>query len=496
MSHYGRLLKSVSIYGAGNILLRLVGFITVPIFTRIFSPADYGIIESIGAFISVLSVLGMLGLDSATQRSFFDYSPDQKKERREILSTTFWTLFIWCASLGIWGVLAREQLAQFLYQDSSLGILLALAIAGMPVSVLMAFFQSVLNLLQQPFRYVFVSIIWSVLIVGGSVYLAAVLKLGLFGYYLGVLFGGVISMLVSFWFTRQEFRWSFRFSHLRVMLAYSLPLVPTAAFAWIVQSADRFFLLRYASAADVGYYSLASRLASLLLLVTTAFGTAWSPFFLDLYNRAPHEEPAVRARTLNYLTVALAFCAMALSIYSREAILLIASPSFLIAYRIVGLLAGGVVLLGMMIIIMTGITLSRQTKYFFWGTLLSAAVNTALNFILIPPFAMYGAAIATLLSYACLLLFYLYMAQKLSPAPYKYKKLLIVLMPAVFLTTIGTFVYFDSILLSLILKTMLILAYPVMIWLFGGLTLEEVRLAAAWLASQASKLRGGESESA
>jgi O-antigen/teichoic acid export membrane protein len=489
MSHFGRLFKSVSIYGVGNILLRLFGFITIPVFTRIFSPSDYGIMEAIGSFTAALGVFAMLSLDSANQRSFFDYSPNQQKERTDVLSTTFWTLLVWCTFISVSGVLANRLLGNVLFQDSSFNILLVIAILGIPVTKLMSYFQSILNLWRQPARYVMISIFYSILTVGASIYLAAVLHLGLLGYYLGILIGGFIALGLSFWFVRSGFRFTFSFRELRVMLAYSLPLVPTAAFTWIVQSADRFFLLRYATTADVGWYSLGVRLSSLLTLITAAFGIAWAPFILDLHNRDPENEPVVRARTFNYLTAVLAFCALVLSIFAREALIIIASPAFVVAYQVVGLLAGGIVLIGLNAIVMTGISLSRQTKYFFWGTLVSAFVNTVLNFILIPPLAMHGAALATFFSYATLFIFYLVVAQKLSPAPYKYKKLSVIFLVTAVLIAIGTFINYDSIFASLIVKSMLIIIYPILIWLLGGLSFEEVKSLSMWVLDQLRNIR-------
>lgn len=494
MSHFGRLFKSVSIYGVGNILLRLFGFITIPVFTRVFSPSDYGIMESISAFTAALGVFAMLSLDSANQRSFFDYSPDQQKERTVVLSTTFWTLLVLCTIISVGGVLANRFLGNILFQDSSFNILLVIAILGIPVTKLISYFQSILNLWHKPTQYVMISLIYSILTVGASIYLVAFLHMGLLGYYLGLLAGGIIALGLSFWFVRNGFRITYSFRELRVMLAYSLPLVPTAAFTWIMQSADRFFLLRYATTADVGWYSLGVKLSSILTLLTAAFAIAWAPFVLDLHNRSPEKEPDVRARTLNYLTAVLAFCALVLSIFAREALIVIASPEFLVAYQVVGLLAGGIVLIGLNAIVMTGISLSRQTKYFFWGTLVSAFVNTVLNFILIPPLAMHGAALATFLSYASLFIFYLVVAQKLSPAPYKYKKLTIILVVTAVLIAIGTFVNIDSIFASLAVKSMLILIYPILIWLLGGLSLEEISSLSIWVVDQIKKLRKGQNE--
>jgi O-antigen/teichoic acid export membrane protein len=55
---------------------------------------------------------------------------------------------------------------------------------------------------------------------------------------------------------------------------------------------------------------------------------------------------------------------------------------------------------------MTAISLARQTKYFAYYAVYTSALNIALNFLLIPPFGMVGAAAATFVTYAVLAVLY------------------------------------------------------------------------------------------
>jgi O-antigen/teichoic acid export membrane protein len=82
------------IYGAGGVGLQLLGFVSVPVLTRVFSRAEYGVIETIATMSLVIGVFAYLGLDSASQRSFFDYSDTDASERSRVLSTALWTLVL------------------------------------------------------------------------------------------------------------------------------------------------------------------------------------------------------------------------------------------------------------------------------------------------------------------------------------------------------------------------------------------------------------------
>ena len=83
--------KDSLIYGLGNAVLRILALITAPIFTRIFVPAEYGVISLIASVISFLSLFLIFGMDNAIFVSYYQY----KKERKVVISSAFWFLFFW-----------------------------------------------------------------------------------------------------------------------------------------------------------------------------------------------------------------------------------------------------------------------------------------------------------------------------------------------------------------------------------------------------------------
>src|SRR5689334_11808469 len=59
------------IYGVGAIAAKGIVFFLLPVYTRIFSPADYGVIEMLTVIASLLSALLVMGMDSAQSFYFF-----------------------------------------------------------------------------------------------------------------------------------------------------------------------------------------------------------------------------------------------------------------------------------------------------------------------------------------------------------------------------------------------------------------------------------------
>ena len=71
MSRLKQLGKDSVIYGIGGILAKAVSFLLLPVYTRIFSPDEYGTIEMLTVICSFLSSILVLGMDSAQSMYFF-----------------------------------------------------------------------------------------------------------------------------------------------------------------------------------------------------------------------------------------------------------------------------------------------------------------------------------------------------------------------------------------------------------------------------------------
>jgi O-antigen/teichoic acid export membrane protein len=290
---------------------------------------------------------------------------------------------------------------------------------------------------------------------------------GLRGVYLGGLFAAPVPLVVAWWFVRRTLALDFSRPQLRLMLAYALPLLPVAAAAWVMQFADRFFILHYADAAEVGLYGVAVRLTNVLMLAVIALGTAWSPFILDLHSRDVAVERAVRARAFVAVGVVLGFGAVCLGVWSREFFRTITDASFEDAYKPVGLLLGAVVALGLNGVTMTAISITRRTGYFARYAAYTSIVNIALNFLLIPPFGMVGAAGASFATALVLALLYYRRAQLLDRAPFDLRAVLGALALAAALIAVGSSISLENVWLSILVKLPLVLLYPLVVWRLG-----------------------------
>ena len=151
--HMFRLGQQTLVYGLSGASLQLFGLITLPIVARVFSTAEYGILELVTSTVAVLAIFVDLGLASASQRSYFDYSDEQEQQRRTVLSTTAATCITASIVLMVAMVIARVPIAEFLFDKPERDNLITIAAIALPMLWLMNFTREVMRLHFRTWQY-------------------------------------------------------------------------------------------------------------------------------------------------------------------------------------------------------------------------------------------------------------------------------------------------------------------------------------------------------
>jgi len=86
VSRFRQLWKDSVDYGLGGILAKSIAFFTLPIYTRIFTPSDYGTIEMLTVISGFLGSILVAGMDSAQSMYFFKYKEEGKEAQASIVS--------------------------------------------------------------------------------------------------------------------------------------------------------------------------------------------------------------------------------------------------------------------------------------------------------------------------------------------------------------------------------------------------------------------------
>ena len=162
---------------------------------------------------------------------------------------------------------------------------------------------------------------------------------------------------------------------------------------------DRVFIERYFSLGDVGIYAVGRRVASLTLVVMSGFTMAYNPIFFELASSPDQGKARKTLSTYNnaYALAVLGIC-FATSLLAKEAIEILLDPKFVDAYKMVPIFA--VIYFVGALSGLQNLSLYQEKKTFanMVITVGGAIVNVSLNFLVVPRFGPYGAAVVGLLS--------------------------------------------------------------------------------------------------
>ena len=415
-----RLGKHSLIYGLGGLVSRILGLLLLPLYTRYLSPSDYGKVETLIAFTIVIGIVLRMGITSALFRFYFD-SPEPEK-RRVVLRTSFWFTMS-MATLGlVAGVALSPEISQLLFGSSDDWELVAASFVNLWVNMNYEQLTSLFRLEERSSAFVSASLANIFLTVGATLILVVGLDAGPLGVIVGNFAGTLVVYLALVGYRREQLGLQFDRGLLREMNRFGVPLMPTALFLWTTNFSDRLFLVKLADTTEVGLYSVGVRIASAMVLLLTAFRLAWPAFAYSIED--DREARRTYAYVLTYLVLVTTWVATGLTLLSPWLVDWLAAPSFASASRVVGPLTFAAVAFGGYIVVAIGVGRARRTQFNWAVTGAAAAVNVALNLILIPPYGMMGAAVATIAAYATMFVGMSWWSQRIYHVPYQWRRVL------------------------------------------------------------------------
>jgi O-antigen/teichoic acid export membrane protein len=415
-----RLGKHSLIYGLGGLVSRILGLLLLPLYTRYLTTSDYGKVETLIALTIVVGIVLRMGITSALFRFYFD-SPEPS-HRRLVLRTSFWFTMS-MATLGlVAGLVLSPQISELLFGTPDDWELVAASVVNLWVNMNYEQLTSLFRLEERSTAFVSASLANILLTVAATLLLVVGLEAGPLGVIVGNFAGTLVVYGALVGYRREQLGLQFDRGLLREMNRFGVPLIPTALLLWVTNFSDRLFLVKLADTAEVGLYSVGVRIASAMVLLLTAFRLAWPAFAYSIED--DREARRTYAYVLTYLVLVTTWVATGLTLLSPWIVDWLTTPDFSSASRVVGPLAFAAVAFGGYIVVAIGVGRARRTQFNWVVTGAAAAVNVALNLILIPPYGMMGAAVATIAAYGTMFAGMSWWSQRIYRVPYQWRRVL------------------------------------------------------------------------
>lgn len=226
-------------------------------------------------------------------------------------------------------------------------------------------------------------------------FFVAYLKMGSVGVLWGFVLANVLFAIKAFVTNFRSKKLVFCWDKAKHALHYSLPLFPHTISSWFMNLVDRFFIYRYVGA-EVGGFTIAFQVAMILDTLTMGVYQAFQPWFFSLFEKKNEKSEEVFKFTA-FTAVLYSFTGLVLSSFSKEVFAIFLREEYHSAWRYVPLLACAQVIRGNYLFYLTAL-LSHSTSKVSLITTLTAFVNIALNYYLIPSIGIMGACLAAFIT--------------------------------------------------------------------------------------------------
>ena len=457
---------------------RLLGFALLPVYTRYLSPADYGVLELLDLTISFIATIVWMRFSNAIV--FYYFAAKTPEERGSVSSTAFAgatgvglvfssVLFFLAGPLSQL-VLGSVEYTHF-FRLVAIGWALSLPIeAGLTLS----------RAQNRSRAFAAVSVVRTGLMAVVNVVLLVAAHMGVAAMLWGAITASALISIYYVWDIYRAAPLRFNTGIFLNMARYALPLGVSGLATFFIHYGDRYFLRQTVTLSEIGIYSLAYKLGMMISFVHMPFNMYWNAQMFAVMRERDADRVYVRVAT--YLTFVLTYATLMVMVFAKALLRITAAPDFWPAAALVPFLAMAYLFRSLASHFMNLFLLEKKPGLEAETNLVSTAVCAAGYFVLIPPFGAWGAAWATLLTFAFMLVYAIYRTQRLRRFSLEYGRMLQLVSVAGFFAAAYYAIAPQSVWMQIAIALLIALAYPLTLMATGFFRHEEWKsIQGAWL---------------
>src|SRR5215207_6959626 len=473
-----RLATTGAAYTASSVVSKLIAVALLPLYTRYLTPADYGAAEALITGVIAASIVIRLGVIEALPRFYYRAGA----QPTEVVRTAFASL-LWTTPIGVAVAMPlADPLSELLLDHSDPG-LMRIAIFGLWVFTIYEFLTALFRIDERAKAYFAFTVANVLMTIPVTVWLVVVVDRGASGLLWGQYGTGAVFLAGLVFSQRHRLGLVPERGVLRRMLRWGLPTMPAELSLYSLNFIDRLLIVRLVGLSDAGLYSLSVKFAQAVNVLVKGFQLAWPPLAYSIQD--DDEARRAYAVIVTWFVSVTAFVVAGMWLLSRWIVRALAAPEFFDSYQTIGLVSTGVTLYALYLVLVIILGRTGRTEFNFPATAAGTLVNIGLNLALLPTLGIVGAGVSLVASYAVVLVLMYVFTQRLFPVPYEWLRLAQAVGLAALLVAAGEVFLPTSGIGGLAGRTVLWLAYPLLLYVTGFLNEEERRAAARVLSPSA-----------
>ena len=417
MKHY---LKKTIDYAAGNFFNKVLLILLLPIFTHFLLPQEFAVYTNLMIFFSFASLIYLLGIHQAIFSHFYDVKTVEYQF--SLISSIYVILTVFGFALSILIILLKNELSLLVLRSTDYSHLFYYIAVILFFNMLFSISLSLMNIMERSRQYAIISALQNVIVLLLIILFSINNKFSVEHYFIFLAIASVIASFVGITqiikivkklqVPKKEKKY-FSSAIVSSMLKFGIVMIPGTISMLILQASDR-YMLTYLSANtmhDVGIYSAGYRIGMIMHFLVTMISLVYLPYAMKIAKEP--QAQSINRSMFKYFVIFGSLFGSLIIIYSQEIFRYIIDSNYLTSYKIV---FAGVIssfLYGIFNIININYYARKKAGNITLAVILGSIINIALNFFLIPKYGIFGAGIASIISYLFIVIFNYFIAAHL-----------------------------------------------------------------------------------
>jgi len=416
LNPFKKLLSQTAIYGLSSVIGRLLNYLLVPLYTRYFLPAEYGVVTELYAYVAFLVIVLTYGLETA----FFRFSK-KNNDVKVVYSTALISLIVSSVIFVVLMFVCSSSIANWMgYAGHTEYIEWFAIIIALDAVASISFAR--LREQEKAIRFALVRLVNIFVNIGLNLYFIVHKEFGIEYIFISNLIASIITLVLLF---PEMINSSWRFDKVlwKKMMIYALPLLIAGLAGMTNETIDRILLKHLLpnteiAASELGLYGAFYKLSIIMTLFIQTFRFAAEPFFFAQEKEGGSRK--IYADVMKYFTIIMAVIFLGVTIFYDIIKGFLGSEYHdERGFLVVSILLLANLFLGIYYNLSIWYKLTEKTKYGAYLSIFGAIITLVLNFALIPIIGFVGSAWATLVCYFCMTVASYYLGKRHFPIPYQ-----------------------------------------------------------------------------
>ena len=417
-------LQAGSIYLFASIINKAIAFITIPIFTRLLTVGEYGIVSTYSSYVSIIYYFMGLSSEYTVRNAYADYKNDIPQYMASVYSLSILSSLITSGIVLI--------LNAYIFRTASIWIC-----GCCLVQAVMTFFVNAKShefMMEKKFykRAVLMAGPNLLSVLSGLAFISLTIQHRDVGRILGYVLSYITFGLYCFYTVLKRADIKKFNKYWGYIIKISPPLIIHGLSVIALSQLDRIMITSMRSSEETGVYSIIYSMSMVAAAVTSAIEAVWTPWFTEKYKECKYSEIDKKASQCLFFASILTSVIL---LIAPEVLKLMTPKQYWNGVSMIPPLVVSSFLIYMYSLYIGVELYEKRTKSISLATIMATLSNVVLNYIFIPRLGALAAAYTTLFSYTLLFLMHRFNGKRINSSVLKLNifsiPLLIIVMAAV-----------------------------------------------------------------